>query len=126
MAEQTRIALFVDADNASPRSIPAIMRELTSKYGEVTYRRVYRNWHNASDKWNEMLVRYSMQPVYQASNARGKNSSDIKMIIDAMDALYAGTAECFCFVSSDSDFTALAVRLREGGKTVLGIGERKE
>lgn len=124
MAEQTRIALFVDADNASPRSIPAIMRELTSKYGEVTYRRVYRNWHNASDKWNEMLVRYSMQPVYQASNARGKNSSDIKMIIDAMDALYAGTAECFCFVSSDSDFTALAVRLREGGKTVLGIGER--
>ncbi|MBE6472884.1 MAG: NYN domain-containing protein [Coriobacteriaceae bacterium] len=124
MAEQTRIALFVDADNASPKSIPAIMRELTGKYGEVTYRRVYRNWHIASDKWNDMLVRYSMQPVYQASNARGKNSSDIKMIIDAMDALYAGTAECFCFVSSDSDFTSLAVRLREGGKTVLGIGER--
>ena len=126
MAEQTRIALFVDADNASPKSIPAIMRELTGKYGEVTYRRVYRNWHIGSDKWDEMLVRYSMQPIYQASNARGKNSSDIKMIIDAMDALYSGTAECFCFVSSDSDFTALAVRLREGGKTVIGIGERSK
>lgn len=126
MPKQTKIALFVDADNAAPKSIPAIMRELTGKYGEVTYRRVYRNWQNNSDKWNEMLARYSMQPMHQASNVRGKNASDIKMIIDAMDALYADTAECFCIASSDSDFTALAVRLREGGKTVIGIGERSK
>lgn len=126
MTEQKRVALFIDADNMSPRNIPGIMRELTGRYGEVTYRRAYGNWFQANAKWQEMLGRYSMSPVFQGANARGKNSADIRLIIDAMDALYTATAEIFCIVSSDSDYTALAIRLREGGKTVVGIGERNK
>lgn len=126
MPEQKRVAIFIDADNISPRYLPAIMRELTGKFGEVTYRRAYGNWFHANAKWEETLARYSMQPVFQPANAKGKNSADIKLIIDAMDALYTAAAEIFCIVSSDSDYTALAVRLREGGKTVVGIGERNK
>ena len=126
MSEQKRVALFIDADNISPRYLPAIMRELTSKFGEVTYRRAYGNWFHDNAKWESMLSRYSMQPVFQPANAKGKNSADIKLIINAMDALYNTAAEIFCIVSSDSDYTALVIRLREGGKTVVGIGERSK
>ena len=126
MSEQQRVAVFIDADNMSPKFVPAIMSELMAKYGEVTYRRAYGNWLHSNAKWEELFTRYSMQPVYQPANAKGKNSADIKLIIDAMDALYTAAAEIFCIVSSDSDYTALAVRLREGGKTVVGIGEHKK
>ena len=125
MPEQKRVALFIDADNISPKYLPAIMRELTSKFGEVTYRRAYGNWFHANSKWEDMLSRYSMQPVFQPANAKGKNTADIKLIINAMDALYNTAAEIFCIVSSDSDFTRLATRLRESGMVVYGMGEKK-
>ena len=122
MADKTKIALFIDADNVSPKIIPAIMDELANSYGEVTYRRAYRNWALPNADWQRVIERYTIQPVYQANNVKGKNSADIKLIIDAMDALYMGAADAFCIVSSDSDFTALVIRLRESGKDVIGIG----
>ena len=97
-----------------------------SDQGVATYKRIYGDWTDISKKsWKEQLLRYSINPIQQYSNTNGKNSTDSAMIIDAMDILYSGNVEGFCLVSSDSDFTKLAQRLRESGMFVLGMGEQK-
>ena len=120
-----RFALLIDADNVSAKYIKPILDEL-SKYGNVTYKRIYGDWtktNNAS--WKEELLQNSITPIQQFSYTHGKNATDSAMIIDAMEMLYTRELEGFCLVSSDSDFTKLASRLRESGKTVIGMGEDK-
>ncbi len=122
---EDRFALLIDADNVSAKYIQPILDEL-SKYGNVTYKRIYGDWtrtNNAS--WKEELLQNSITPIQQFSYTHGKNATDSAMIIDAMDMLYTSELEGFCLVSSDSDFTRLASRLRESGKTVIGMGEDK-
>ncbi len=122
---EERFALLIDADNVSAKYIKPILDEL-SKYGNVTYKRIYGDWtktNNAS--WKEELLQNSITPIQQFSYTHGKNATDSAMIIDAMDMLYTSELEGFCLVSSDSDFTKLASRLRESGKTVIGMGEDK-
>lgn len=122
---EDRFALLIDADNVSAKYIKPILDEL-SKYGNVTYKRIYGDWtktNNAS--WKEELLQNSITPIQQFSYTHGKNATDSAMIIDAMDMLYTSELEGFCLVSSDSDFTKLASRLRESGKTVIGMGEDK-
>ena len=122
---EDRFALLIDADNVSAKYIKPILDEL-SKYGNVTYKRIYGDWtktNNAS--WKEELLQNSITPIQQFSYTHGKNATDSAMIIDAMDMLYTSELEGFCLVSSDSDFTKLASRLRESGKTVIGMGEGK-
>lgn len=122
---EDRFALLIDADNVSAKYIKPILDEL-SKYGNVTYKRIYGDWtktNNAS--WKEELLQNSITPIQQFSYTHGKNSTDSAMIIDAMDMLYTSELEGFCLVSSDSDFTKLASRLRESGKMVIGMGEDK-
>ena len=122
---EDRFALLIDADNVSAKYIKPILDEL-SKYGNVTYKRIYGDWtktNNAS--WKEELLQNSITPIQQFSYTTGKNATDSAMIIDAMDMLYTSQLEGFCLVSSDSDFTKLASRLRESGKTVIGMGEDK-
>ncbi len=122
---EDRFALLIDADNVSAKYIKPILDEL-SKYGNVTYKRIYGDWtrtNNAS--WKEELLQNSITPIQQFSYTHGKNATDSAMIIDAMDMLYTSELEGFCLVSSDSDFTRLASRLRESGKTVIGMGEDK-
>lgn len=122
---EDRFALLIDADNVSAKYIKPILDEL-SKYGNVTYKRIYGDWtktNNAS--WKEELLQNSITPIQQFSYTQGKNATDSAMIIDAMDMLYTSELEGFCLVSSDSDFTKLASRLRESGKTVIGMGEDK-
>lgn len=122
---EDRFALLIDADNVSAKYIHPILDEL-SKYGNVTFKRIYGDWtktNNAS--WKEELLQNSITPIQQFSYTHGKNATDSAMIIDAMDMLYTSELEGFCLVSSDSDFTRLASRLRENGKTVIGMGEAK-
>ena len=122
---EDRFALLIDADNVSAKYIQPVLDEL-SKYGKVTYKRIYGDWtktNNAS--WKEELLQNSITPIQQFSYTYGKNATDSAMIIDAMDMLYTSDLEGFCLVSSDSDFTRLASRLRESGKTVIGMGEDK-
>ena len=122
---EDRFALLIDADNVSAKYIQPILDEL-SKYGKVTYKRIYGDWtrtNNAS--WKEELLQNSITPIQQFSYTHGKNATDSAMIIDAMDMLYTSDLEGFCLVSSDSDFTRLASRLRESGKIVIGMGEDK-
>nr|WP_294494687.1 NYN domain-containing protein [uncultured Mediterraneibacter sp.] len=122
---EDRFALLIDADNVSAKYIQPILDEL-SKYGNVTYKRIYGDWtrtNNAS--WKEELLQNSITPIQQFSYTHGKNATDSAMIIEAMDMLYTSELEGFCLVSSDSDFTRLASRLRESGKTVIGMGENK-
>lgn len=122
---ESKYALLIDADNVSAKYITPILDEL-SKYGNVTYKRIYGDWtstHNSS--WKEELLKNSITPIQQFSYTHGKNATDSAMIIDAMDMLYTSELEGFCLVSSDSDFTKLASRLRESGKHVIGMGESK-
>ena len=122
---EDRIALLIDADNVSAKYIKPILDEL-SKYGNVTYKRIYGDWTRSnSASWKEELLQNSITPIQQFSYTHGKNASDSAMIIDAMDMLYTSELEGFCLVSSDSDFTKLASRLRESGKLVIGMGEDK-
>ena len=122
---EDRIALLIDADNVSAKYIKPILDEL-SKYGNVTYKRIYGDWTRSnSASWKEELLQNSITPVQQFSYTHGKNATDSAMIIDAMDMLYTSELEGFCLVSSDSDFTKLASRLRESGKLVIGMGEDK-
>ena len=122
---EDRIALLIDADNVSAKYIKPILDEL-SKYGNVTYKRIYRDWTRSnSASWKEELLQNSITPIQQFSYTHGKNATDSAMIIDAMDMLYTSELEGFCLVSSDSDFTKLASRLRESGKLVIGMGEDK-
>lgn len=123
--EEKRFALLIDADNISAKYISAIIDEMT-KYGSVTYKRLYSDWtNNQTVKWKKELLEYSITPIQQFSNTVGKNATDSALIIDAMDILYTDSVEGFCIVSSDSDFTRLASRLRESGMEVIGMGEEK-
>lgn len=122
---EDRIALLIDADNVSAKYIKPILDEL-SKYGNVTYKRIYGDWTRSnSASWKEELLQNSITPIQQFSYTHGKNATDSAMIIDAMDMLYTSELEGFCLVSSDSDFTKLASRLRESGKLVIEMGEDK-
>lgn len=125
--EQTerRFAVLIDADNVSPRYIKYIMDEV-SDMGIATYKRIYGDWTDTTKKgWKDVMLEWSINPIQQYSYTFGKNATDSAMIIDAMDILYSGNVEGFCLVSSDSDFTKLAQRLREDGMFVLGMGEKK-
>lgn len=122
---ENRFALLIDADNVSAKYITPILDEL-SKYGNVTYKRIYGDWTSTqSSSWKEVLLQNSITPIQQFSYTHGKNATDSAMIIDAMDMLYTSELEGFCLVSSDSDFTKLASRLRESGRMVIGMGESK-
>ena len=123
--EDINIALLVDADNVSSRYIPLILSEL-SKFGKITVRRMYGDWsQDRLHSWLKASSGYSLTPIMQPNNTPGKNASDIGLIIDAMDILYTGEVQGFCIVSSDGDFNKLATRLREAGKVVIGMGEKK-
>ena len=123
--EDINIALLIDADNISAKYVPLILSEL-SKYGRVTIRHMYGDWTQGRlSSWMKCSAGYSLTPVMQPNNTPGKNASDIGLIIDAMDILYTGEVQGFCIVSSDGDFNKLASRLREAGKVVIGMGEKK-
>ncbi len=118
------IALLIDSDNVSSRYIKIILNELNS-YGTVSIRRIYGDWRVNNDWSQELLLEYSIQPIQQFNYTKGKNSTDIALVIDAMDILYTNKADVFCIVTSDSDFTRLAMRLRESNSFVIGMGESK-
>ena len=123
--QDKRFALLIDADNVSAKYIKPILTEL-SKYGTVTIKRIYGDWTlTLHAKWKDALLENSITPIQQFGYTYGKNATDSAMIIDAMDILYGGGVDGFCIVSSDSDFTRLASRLRESGRTVIGMGEKK-
>lgn len=119
------IALLIDAENVSPKYIKVILEELTL-YGTPAYKRIYGDWTNPEmGSWKKRLLENNLTPIQQFSYTQGKNASDSAMIIDAMDILYAQNCDGFCLVSSDSDFTRLASRLRESRMYVIGMGESK-
>ena len=123
--EDKRFAVLIDSDNVSSKYITCILDEMT-KYGVITYKRIYGDWTSTqTSKWKNELLENSIMPIQQFSNTVGKNATDSALIIDAMDILYTGNVEGFCIVSSDSDFTRLASRLRESGMEVIGMGEEK-
>ncbi len=124
MFEQKKLAVLIDSDNISAEYAPFIMQEV-EKYGIPTYKRVYGDWRKGGVSWHNAAINYSLMPVQQSSYIAGKNATDFSMIIDAMDILYSGSVDGFCLVTSDSDFTRLAIRLREAGMLVVGIGELK-
>lgn len=120
-----RIALLVDGDNAQSKMMDLILEE-ASKYGKVTIRRVYGDWTTQHmNHWKSLLNEMAFNPIQKFSYTTGKNSTDSALIIDAMDILHAGLVDGFCIVSSDSDYTGLAKRIREAGIFVMGIGEQK-
>ena len=123
--EDKKYALLIDSDNVSHKYIACILDEMT-KYGVTTYKRIYGDWTSPQTaRWREELLKNSIIPIQQFQNTVGKNSTDSALIIDAMDILYTNNVDGFCIVSSDSDFTRLASRLRESGMTVIGMGEEK-
>lgn len=125
MDKEKRFAILIDADNISTKYIKSVLDEI-SNYGVATYKRAYGDLTRKENKnWEKVLLEHSITPMQQYSYTFGKNSSDSAMIIDAMDILYSNNVEGFCLVSSDSDFTRLATRLRESGMTVIGMGEQK-
>ena len=126
MPENTqRLAVLIDADNAPRTALKSIMAEI-AVYGTPTVKRIYGDWTAPGmSTWKPLLLENAITPIQQYSYTTGKNSTDSAMIIDAMDLLYGGECEGFVLVSSDSDFTRLATRLREAGKKVIGMGERK-
>ncbi len=125
MIEEKRFAVLIDADNISAKYISYVLDEI-SNYGVSTYKRIYGDWTSPNTtSWKEILLENSVTPVQQYSYTVGKNATDSAMIIDAMDILYSGNVEGFCIVSSDSDFTKLASRLRESGMMIVGMGEQK-
>ncbi len=125
VSTEQQYAVLVDAENVSPKYINIIFDE-ASNYGITTYRRIYGDWTSTRNNgWKDVLLANSITPIQQYSYTDGKNSSDSAMIIDAMDILYAGNVDGFILVSSDSDFTRLASRLRESGMNVIGMGESK-
>ncbi|MEO8460679.1 MAG: NYN domain-containing protein [Dokdonella sp.] len=119
------LAVLIDADNAQPAIIDGLVAEV-AKYGIANVKRIYGDWTGTRLKgWKDVLLTLSIQPIQQFGYTTGKNATDSAMIIDAMDLLYTGRFNGFCIVSSDSDFTRLAARIRESGLTVYGFGERK-
>jgi uncharacterized LabA/DUF88 family protein len=122
---QQRLAVLIDADNAQPAVIEGLLAEV-AKFGVASVKRIYGNWtSNQMGQWKGELLTHSLSPVQQFAYTSGKNATDSSLIIDAMDLMYTGRFDGFCLVSSDSDFTRLAQRLREEGLTVYGFGERK-
>lgn len=122
---EQRLAILIDADNSNPARLPQLLAEIT-KYGNASVRRAYGNWTSGHlGGWKSGLLTHSIQPIQQFNYTTGKNATDSALIIDAMDLLYGGHLDGFCIVSSDSDFTRLAARIREQGLTVYGFGERK-
>lgn len=120
-----KLAVLIDADNAQPSIIEGLLAEI-AKYGTASVKRIYGDWTGPHLKsWKEVLLLYSIQPIQQFRYTVGKNSTDAAMIIDAMDLLYTNKFDGFCIVSSDSDFTKLASRIREAGLVVYGFGEKK-
>jgi uncharacterized LabA/DUF88 family protein len=120
-----RLAVLIDADNAQPALVGALLAEI-AKYGTAHVKRAYGDWTTGNLRgWKDHLLAQSIQPIQQFAYTRGKNSTDAALVIDAMDLLYSGRFDGFCIVSSDSDFTRLAARIRESGMTVYGFGERK-
>ncbi len=125
MVDEKRFAVLIDADNVSAKYITYVLDEV-SNHGVSTYKRIYGDWTSPNTtSWKEILLENSVTPVQQYSYTVGKNATDSAMIIDAMDILYSGNVEGFCIVSSDSDFTKLASRLRESGMMIVGMGEQK-
>jgi uncharacterized LabA/DUF88 family protein len=125
--ENPRLAVLIDADNTF-NVIPIIdaLFEEISKFGDASVRRIYGDWTQTQlSKWKEILPQHAIQPIQQYANTKGKNATDSALIIDAMDLLYTAPLDGFCIVSSDSDFTRLAIRFRESGKLVYGFGEQK-
>jgi uncharacterized LabA/DUF88 family protein len=120
-----KLAVLIDADNAQPTMTEALLAEV-AKYGTAHVKRAYGDWTGTSLKgWKDQLLSQSIQPIQQFAYTSGKNATDSAMVIDAMDLLYSERFDGFCIVSSDSDFTRLAARIRESGLTVYGFGERK-
>jgi len=120
-----RLAVLIDADNASAKIVDGLFEEI-AKIGEASVRRIYGDFSNARSKaWADTLARYAIIPQQQFAYTTGKNASDITLVIDAMDLLHSGRFDGFCLVSSDSDFTRLAARIREQGVDVFGFGEQK-
>lgn len=125
MRKDMKIAVLIDAENISSKYAHTILQE-ASGLGNVIYKRIYGNWTSSQlGSWKQELLDHAIQPIQQYSNTSGKNSSDSALIIDAMDLLYQNRLDAFCIVSSDSDFTRLASRLRESEMYVLGMGEQK-
>ena len=125
MNTDTRLAVLIDGDNIPSAHVKEMMEEI-AKYGNPTIKRIYGDWTRPSlSRWKTLLLENAITPIQQYGYTTGKNATDSAMIIDAMDVLYSGKVDGFCLVSSDSDFTRLATRLREAGMTVIGIGERK-
>lgn len=120
-----RLAVLIDADNSNPTQLEPLLAEI-AKYGTASVKRAYGNWTTPQlGGWKTLLLTHSVQPLQQFSYTSGKNATDSAMLIDAMDLLYTGRFDGFCIVSSDSDFTRLASRIREQGLVVYGFGERK-
>jgi hypothetical protein len=123
--ETDNLAVLIDADNAQPAIVEGLLAEV-AKYGTANVKRIYGNWTDEKLKgWKATLLEHSIQPMQQFAYTTGKNATDSAMIIDAMDLLYTANFDGFCIVSSDSDFTRLASRLRESGRVVYGFGEKK-
>ncbi|TJY39575.1 NYN domain-containing protein [Cohnella pontilimi] len=122
---EKKLAVLIDADNVPHKNIKGILKEIT-KYGSATFKRIYGDWTTqAMSGWKKKLLETAITPIQQYSYTTGKNSTDSALIIDAMDILYSGNVDGFCIVASDSDYTRLAVRIREAGLLVYGFGERK-
>lgn len=120
-----RLAVLIDADNAQAAVIEGLLAEI-ARFGEATVKRIYGDFTaSSSSSWKKVLQRYAIKPVQQFAYTTGKNATDSTLIIDAMDLLYTRKFDGFCLITSDSDFTGLAMRLREEGLTVLGFGEKK-
>lgn len=123
--KEHKMALLIDGDNAQPSLITKMLSE-TGKYGSVTIKRIYGDWTTPNMKsWKDTLNNYAIQPIQQFRYTVGKNATDSALIIDAMDILHGELVDGFCIVSSDSDYTRLATRIRENGTFVMGIGEQK-
>ncbi|MDR8390349.1 NYN domain-containing protein [Aliifodinibius sp. S!AR15-10] len=120
-----KLAVLIDADNAQPSIVEGLLAEV-AKFGTANVKRIYGDWTSPRlSSWKDVLLQHSIQPIQQFGYTRGKNATDSAMIIDAMDLLYSDKFDGFCLVSSDSDFTKLAARLRESGLVVYGFGEQK-
>ena len=125
MEKANKLAVLIDADNAQPLIIDGLLTEIAN-YGIASVKRIYGDWTSTKlQGWKEVLLQHSIQPIQQFAYTTGKNATDSAMIIDAMDLLYTGKFDGFCLVSSDSDFTKLASRIRESGLFVYGFGEKK-
>lgn len=123
--KELKLAVLIDADNIPYSNVKGMLEEI-AKYGTPTFKRIYGDWTKPTlSGWKTVLLENAIAPIQQYSYTKGKNSSDSALIIDAMDILYTGDVDGFCIISSDSDFTRLATRLREAGKKVFGMGEKK-